>query len=92
MLDPLTLVYPFDGQNLELNGLQGHTCSILPLGGPLQKVFLEGFRYPLQGEALGHQQTRGLSNRIEGPRASIRASAGQALILICREGPETFGP
>lgn len=92
LLDPQTLVYPLDGCELELLDLQGHTCSILPLGGPLENVFLDGFRYPLQGEPLGHHQTRGLSNRIEEPRACIRISSGQALILLSREGLETFQP
>ena len=90
LLDPDTLVYPMDGNELELKNLQGHTCSILPLGGPLENVFLEGFRYPLKGEPLDDRQTRGLSNQIEGPRALIRATSGQALIVLSRGGPETF--
>jgi thiamine pyrophosphokinase len=84
LLEPDTVVYPLESDPLELHNLAGATCSILPLGGPLEEVYLEGFRYPLQGEALGHRQTRGLSNQIEGPLARIRARSGQALVVVSK--------
>ena len=87
LLEPDTQVYPLENQPLELIDLVGATCSILPLGGPLEGVHLQGFRYPLQGESLGHRQTRGLSNQIEASPASIRAQSGQALVVITKNSP-----
>lgn len=87
LLDPETLVYPLETELLELHDLVGSTCSILPLGGPLEGVTLRGFRYPLRGEALGHRQTKGLSNLIEDPRASIQTRSGQALVVITKNSP-----
>ncbi len=87
LLDPDTTVYPLENETLDLHDLVGATCSILPLGGPLEAVTLQGFRYPLQGEPLGHRQTRGLSNRIDGSRASIYAESGQALVVITKNHP-----
>lgn len=87
LLDPETLVYPLENESLELRDLIGATCSILPLGGPLEGVHLQGFRYPLQGEALGHRQTRGLSNLIDASLASIDAHSGQALVVVSKNSP-----
>lgn len=87
LLEPDLLVYPLEQDLLELHELTGSTCSILPLGGELKGVYLEGFRYGLQGETLGHRQTRGLSNQIESPQASIRAESGQALVVITKNYP-----
>jgi thiamine pyrophosphokinase len=84
VLDPETLIFPLEGQELRLTDLAGCTCSILPLGAPLQAVELIGFRYPLRGEPLDHRQTRGLSNRIESQQASIRLRSGQALVLVSK--------
>lgn len=89
--DPETLVFPLDGQELLLPDLAGSTCSILPLGAPLQGVELSGFRYPLTGESLDHRQTRGLSNQIESSLASIRVLSGQALVVISK-GFSTSNP
>ncbi|MBX3169642.1 MAG: thiamine diphosphokinase [Candidatus Eremiobacteraeota bacterium] len=85
LLDPETIVYPLENEFLELHDLVGATCSILPLGGPLGGVTLQGFRYPLRTESLGHRQTRGLSNRIDVSPASIQAQSGQALVVISQK-------
>ncbi|MBN9418183.1 thiamine diphosphokinase [bacterium SCN 62-11] len=84
LLEPDTVVYPLEDEPLELVDLSGATCSILPLGSPLEGVHLEGFRYPLRGEPLGHRQTRGLSNQIESSTARIRARSGQALVVVTK--------
>ena len=84
LLEPDMLVYPLENQPLELVDLVGATCSILPLGGPLEGVDLQGFRYSLRGESLGHRQTRGLSNHIEASPARIHAQSGQALVVITK--------
>ncbi|MBS2034917.1 thiamine diphosphokinase [bacterium] len=84
VLDPETLVFPLESEELQLENLIGATCSILPLGEALQGVDLNGFRYPLRDEPLGHRQTRGLSNQIESSPASIRIRSGQALVVISK--------
>ncbi|MFN8611418.1 MAG: thiamine diphosphokinase [Vulcanimicrobiota bacterium] len=91
VLDPETLVFPLEAQELLLSDLVGCTCSILPLGEALVGVELRGFRYPLQGEPLGHRQTRGLSNVIEASPATIQVQSGQGLVVVSK-GFSTASP
>ena len=88
LLEPDTVVYPLENNLLELKDLVGSTCSILPLGGALHGVTLQGFRYSLQDESLGHRQTRGLSNQVIASPASIRVTSGQALVVVTKNYPE----
>lgn len=89
VLDPDTLVFPLEEDELRLDDLVGATCSILPLGQPLQGVELQGFLYELQDESLGHRQTRGLSNQIQISPARIRIRSGQALVVVTKGFPQS---
>jgi thiamine pyrophosphokinase len=79
----------FDGQTeaflitrqASLQGRKGEVVSLLPLGGEVQGIATRGLRYPLQEEALQPSRTRGLSNRLSGPEASISVRRGMLLCI-----------
>ena len=67
-------------QSAQIEGQPGETVSLLPLGRPACGVTTLGLRYPLHAETLWPDRTRGVSNALSEPRASIRLSEG---LLIC---------
>jgi thiamine pyrophosphokinase len=64
----------------EISGAPGDTVSLLPLNGPAQGVTTAGLKYPLKGETLYADKTRGISNVMLAEKAEVRFSVGQ---LIC---------
>jgi thiamine pyrophosphokinase len=72
---------------LELRGAVGDLVSLLPLAGDADGVRTGGLRYPLDGEPLRFGRSRGLSNVVEGPRASVSLERGTLLVIeTSREG------
>ena len=63
-----------------VRGRIGEIVSLLPLGGPVRGITTQGLRYPLQGESLYPERTRGISNELIAEEARIEAAAGT---LIC---------
>lgn len=61
-------------------GLRGETVSLLPLSEAAHGVTTQGLRYPLSGETLFPERSRGVSNEMIEPEALIRLDSG---ILIC---------
>lgn len=63
-----------------VHGEVGDTVSLLPLAGPAQGIVTQGLRYPLRGETLYPDRTRGISNELIAPQASITLEQG---LLLC---------
>lgn len=63
-----------------VDGQAGDTVSLVPVGTSARGVTTEGLRYPLHGEILYPEHTRGISNVMLENRARIRLEKG---VLIC---------
>lgn len=70
----------FIRQHVELEGAPGDTVSLLPWGGTVEGIVTEGLRWPLRGEALFPERTRGVSNEMLSNKASIQVAKG---LLLC---------
>lgn len=73
------------GERLELGGALGDLVTLLPIEGDAAGVWTEGLRYPLSGETLSAGGTRGLSNEVALPPASVRVDAGSLLVIETRK-------
>ncbi|MDP9250891.1 MAG: thiamine diphosphokinase [Chloroflexota bacterium] len=72
---------------LELRGAVGDLVTLLPLAGDAGGVSTGGLRYPLDGEPLRFGRSRGVSNVVEGARASVSLESGTLLVIeTSREG------
>ena len=67
-------------QSATIIGKPGQRVSLLPLGNPVFGIHTEGLKFPLVGETLFPDQTRGISNRMNKTTASIITQSG---LLIC---------
>ncbi|MBP1632339.1 MAG: thiamine pyrophosphokinase [Acidobacteria bacterium] len=76
-------VAPVHGR-LDLEGAPGDLVTLLALGGPAAGVTTAGLRWPLAGEALAPGSTRGVSNVMDGPSASVSVEEGVLLALHIR--------
>ncbi len=65
----------------ELRGPPGSLCSLLPVGGVARGVRTCGLRYPLDGEDLAPGSTRGVSNELTDPVATVSLVAGTVLAV-----------
>ena len=67
--------------HLAITGPPGMLVSLIPAHGPARGVTTAGLRYPLHGEDLDSGTTRGISNELAGPAASIRLEGGVLLVV-----------
>jgi thiamine pyrophosphokinase len=67
---------------IEIAGAPGDLVTLLAVGGPAVGVRTEGLRYPLNGETLEPGSTRGVSNELVAPVASVAVAAGVVLALL----------
>jgi thiamine pyrophosphokinase len=65
----------------ELSGTPGELVSLLAVHGPARQVTTDGLLYPLTGEDLAPGSTRGVSNELARPTATIRLHAGVLLAV-----------
>lgn len=70
---------------LELSGSVGDTVSLIPLFGRVEGIETEGLKYPLRGEVLFPEHTRGISNVMEEEQAVIRVGSGSLLCIHTRK-------
>jgi thiamine pyrophosphokinase len=63
-----------------IDGRPGDRVSLLPLGGPARGIHTSGLVYPLRGETLYPERTRGVSNRMAADQAWVSLGEG---LLIC---------
>ena len=66
---------------VELVGAAGDLVTLLAAGGTAHGVRTDGLRYPLRGEDLHPGSTRGVSNELLGPRASVALERGTLLAV-----------
>ena len=84
-----TTVRVLHGPNrITLDGAAGSLITLLPVGGDAEGVRTSGLRYPLAGERLALGRSRGLSNMVTSPPASISLERGQLLIIEIEHGGE----
>lgn len=67
-----------------LEGAQGDTVSLLPLG-QAQNVTLEGFFYPLKGRTLTSDYPLGVSNVVSKQRARVSVGSGDLILFHYRQ-------
>jgi thiamine pyrophosphokinase len=68
-------------RDARLGGEPGDVCSLLAAGGPARGVRTAGLRYPLEGEDLLPGSTRGLSNELTDPVATVSLEHGVLLAV-----------
>ena len=64
-----------------LRGEPGDLVSLVPLHGPALGIVTEGLLYPLRGEDLPVGSTRGVSNELAAPEASVRLRSGMLVAV-----------
>jgi thiamine pyrophosphokinase len=69
------------GRSMALRARDGELVSLIPVGGDAQGVRTEGLRYPLHGEPLRMGSSRGVSNEVSAPRASVSLASGTLLVV-----------
>jgi len=65
----------------EITGAIGSIVSLLPHGGDAVRVTTQGLRWPLHGETLSSFASRGVSNEMSHPRASVLIESGLLLVV-----------
>ena len=84
MDDGLEEVFLVRGQAI-IQGVPGDTVSLLAISVEAKGVETEGLYYPLNGETLFANATRGISNRLVDKSATIRVSEGKLLCIHTRQ-------
>lgn len=74
----LHILHP--GRALRLTGAVGERVSLLPAHGNASGITLTGFEYPLQNATLDAGSSRGISNVMVAPEATVSLTLGT---LIC---------
>ena len=69
----------------EVRGNPGEIVSLLPLSGPVRGITTHGLRYPLNGESLYPERTRGISNELIAQEARIEVAEGTLICIHTRE-------
>jgi thiamine pyrophosphokinase len=65
----------------ELRGSPGSLCTLLPAGGAAHGIRTIGLRYPLDDDVLPPGSTRGVSNVLVGPIATVSVRSGVLLAI-----------
>jgi thiamine pyrophosphokinase len=66
---------------LRLEAGPGSTVTLIPVGGDAEGVVTTGLRYALSGDRLRLGRSRGLSNVVEQPPASVTVGKGSLLVI-----------
>ncbi len=74
----ITLLHP--QRKAIVSGQPGDTLSLIPVAGDAQGITTSGLEYPLHNETLRFGATRGVSNSLLEPQASIYFEKG---LLLC---------
>jgi len=77
--------------SLTVHGAVGDFVSLLPLSERVEGVTTHGLAFPLRDEDLVQGPTRGLSNQMSEPTATVARRAGR-LAVIHTLGPAVGGP
>lgn len=68
-----------------IHGRPGDRVSLLPVGGPARGIRTSGLFYPLRGETLYPERTRGISNHMVEEHARITLEDGQVICIHTRQ-------
>ncbi len=79
----------FVRKQANFQGRPGDTVSLIPWGGPAEGVKTEGLRWPLRGETLYPDKTRGVSNEMLGESAVVSLESGLLLCIHRRQKAKT---
>jgi thiamine pyrophosphokinase len=66
---------------LPIAGEPGTLVTLLPVGGPARGIVTNGLRYPLRDEELAPGTSRGVSNELVEPVATIELASGALLVV-----------
>jgi thiamine pyrophosphokinase len=69
----------------QVEGSPGDTVSLIPLNGPAYGVRTAGLRYPLHGETLYPEMTRGISNILVGEQCQVSLESGLLVLVHIRK-------
>ncbi len=69
------------GGQVAVKGSSGDTVSLIPWHGPVEGVTTEGLQWPLYGETLFPEKSRGISNAMLNDAASIQIQSGLLLVV-----------
>ena len=78
---PTTVRALRDRGRLALDGRSGDLVTLLPVGGDATGVRIEGVRWPLADATLRIGRSRGLSNEVVEPPASVSLERGTLLVV-----------
>ena len=73
----------------DIQGCPGDTVSLIPWGGLSEGVTTEGLRWPLRGETLRPDKTRGMSNEMLAEIATISLKSGLLLVIHRRQNRQS---
>jgi thiamine pyrophosphokinase len=83
-MEEVFFIYPEQEGSLIL-GKPGDRVSLLPWGGAAQGICTEGLYYPLCGETLYPDRTRGISNQMILDHAQVSLESGMLICLHTRQ-------
>jgi thiamine pyrophosphokinase len=75
----------FTRGSCRIRGEAGEVVSLLPWAGPVTGIVTEGLRWPLRGETLLPEKTRGISNELLGEAAGVSLESGLLLVIHRRQ-------
>jgi thiamine pyrophosphokinase len=78
---PTTIRVLRDGHRLALGGVAGDLVTLLPIDGDATGVRIAGVRWPLEDATLRLGRSRGLSNEVVAPPASVSLERGTLLVV-----------
>lgn len=70
-----------------ISGTPGDLVSLIPWGGPASAVHTTGLKWPLGGEVLLAERSRGISNVLLHETAKVRVEGGWLLVVHRRLSP-----
>jgi thiamine pyrophosphokinase len=73
------------GEQAQVRGRSGDLVSLIPWQGAVSDVQTENLKWPLRGETLYPDKTRGISNEMLGETASISIGSGLLLVVHRRQ-------
>ena len=77
----------FVRSHCRVEGRSGEAVSLIPWGVPCEGVTTQGLRWPLHGERLSPDRTRGISNELLADSATVEIVAGLLLCVHRRNRP-----
>jgi thiamine pyrophosphokinase len=80
-MGPATVTVTRPGRDAAVSGPLGAVVSLLPVGGAATGITTTGLRYPLVGEDLAPGTTRGVSNELVAPEATLALAGGTLLVV-----------